>query len=137
MGDGESEGLGRGAVDGLDGGQDAAVRLVGVLGEDVGGSGGGDEAEGAAEAREEAAGVGRGGSGRMGDRGGQSRLEQAIARLRGDEPAGRAFAEARGQALSADHLRLTDAARGGATVEVTPVLPADVIGLYVLLPEGE
>jgi hypothetical protein len=36
-----------------------------------------------------------------------------------------------------DHLRLTDAARGGATVVVTPVLPADVIGLYVLLPEGE
>jgi hypothetical protein len=39
--------------------------------------------------------------------------------------------------LSTDHLRLTDAARGGATVVVTPVLPADVIGLYVLLPEGQ
>ena len=67
----------------------------------------------------------------------QNRLEQAISRLPGYELAIRTFAEARGQALSADHLRLTDAARGGATVEVTPVLPADVIGLYVLLPEGE
>ena len=25
--------------------------------------------------------------------------------------------------------------KGGATVKVTPVLPADIIGLYVLLPE--
>jgi len=67
----------------------------------------------------------------------QTRLEQAIARLPGYEDAIRTFADARGQALSTDHLRLTDAARGGATVVVTPVLPADVIGLYVLLPEGE
>ena len=64
-------------------------------------------------------------------------VESAISRLPNYELAIRTFAEARGRALSADHLRLTDAARGGAAVEVTPVLPADVIGLYVLLPEGE
>lgn len=47
-----------------------------------------------------------------------------------------AFAEARAAVLSEDHLRLTEAARGGATVEVQAVMPADVIGLYVLLPEN-
>ncbi len=53
------------------------------------------------------------------------------------EPAIATLAAERGRVLSEDHLRLTEAARGGATVEVAPVLPADVIGLYVLLPEGE
>jgi hypothetical protein len=76
-------------------------------------------------------------AGNIADRVRQTRLEQAIARLPGYEDAIRIFADARGKALSTDHLRLTDAARGGATVVVTPVLPADVIGLYVLLPEGE
>ncbi|MDW9547931.1 DEAD/DEAH box helicase [Sinorhizobium meliloti] len=64
-------------------------------------------------------------------------LQRALERLVSYQPAIEAFAAERGAALSADHLRLTEAARGGATVEVVPVLPADVIGLYVLLPEGE
>ncbi|MFC3727161.1 DEAD/DEAH box helicase [Neoaquamicrobium sediminum] len=64
-------------------------------------------------------------------------LQRAHERLASYQPAIEAFAAERGAALSADHLRLTEAARGGATVEVVPVLPADVIGLYVLLPEGE
>jgi hypothetical protein len=64
-------------------------------------------------------------------------LERAHERLASYQSAMEAFAAERGAALSADHLRLTEAARGGATVEVVPVLPADVIGLYVLLPEGE
>lgn len=64
-------------------------------------------------------------------------LQRAHERLVSYQPAIKAFAAERGAALSADHLRLTEAARGGATVEVVPVLPADVIGLYVLLPEGE
>ena len=64
-------------------------------------------------------------------------LQRAHERLASYQPAIAAFATERGAALSADHLRLTEAARGGATVEVVPVLPADVIGLYVLLPEGE
>lgn len=46
-----------------------------------------------------------------------------------------AYAQHRAEALSVDHLRLTEAAGGGATVKVSPVLPADIIGLYVLLPE--
>lgn len=64
-------------------------------------------------------------------------LQRAHERLASYQSAIEAFAAERGTALSADHLRLTEAARGGATVEVVPVLPADVIGLYVLLPEGE
>jgi hypothetical protein len=64
-------------------------------------------------------------------------IERAHDRLATYEPSIAAFAAERGRVLSADHLRLTEAARGGATVEVVPVLPADVIGLYVLLPEGE
>ena len=56
-------------------------------------------------------------------------------RLSAYRPAIEAFAHQRGEALSHDHLRLTEAAGGGATVKVTPVLPADIIGLYVLLPE--
>lgn len=64
-------------------------------------------------------------------------LQRAHERLASYQPAIAAFAAERGTALSADHLRLTEAARGGATVDVVPVLPADVIGLYVLLPEGE
>jgi superfamily II DNA or RNA helicase len=64
-------------------------------------------------------------------------LQRAHERLASYQSAIEAFAAERGAALSADHLRLTEAARGGATVEVVPVLPADIIGLYVLLPEGE
>lgn len=64
-------------------------------------------------------------------------LQRAHERLVSYQPAIEAFAADRGVALSADHLRLTEAARGGATVEVVPVLPADIIGLYVLLPESE
>lgn len=64
-------------------------------------------------------------------------LQRAHERLASYQPAIAAFAAERGTALSADHLRLTEAARGGATVEVVPVLPVDVIGLYILLPEGE
>lgn len=62
-------------------------------------------------------------------------IEAAHGRLPAYRPAIEAFAHERGEALSHDHLRLTEAAGGGATVKVTPVLPADIIGLYVLLPE--
>jgi hypothetical protein len=62
-------------------------------------------------------------------------VEAAHARLDGYWAAIEAFAEERAAALSVDHLRLTEAAGGGATVRVSAVLPPDVIGLYVLLPE--
>jgi hypothetical protein len=66
----------------------------------------------------------------------ERRVGEALGRLDGYEPAIKAYAEERGRALSEDHQRLTAAARGGSTTEVLPVLPADVIGLYVLIPEG-
>jgi superfamily II DNA or RNA helicase len=62
-------------------------------------------------------------------------LENALSRLAGYETGISTLANARAKILSEDHLRLTEAAGGGATVKVSPVLPADVIGLYVLLPE--
>jgi superfamily II DNA or RNA helicase len=63
-------------------------------------------------------------------------VENALNRLAGYLPAISALANSRASTLSDDHLRLTEAAGGGATVKVTPVLPADIIGLYVLLPEA-
>jgi superfamily II DNA or RNA helicase len=62
-------------------------------------------------------------------------IDNALARLPGYIAAITQLAGARAATLSDDHLRLTEAAGGGATVKVTPVLPADIIGLYVLLPE--
>lgn len=63
-------------------------------------------------------------------------IENALSRIPGYQPALGTLAHARAATLSEDHLRLTEAAGGGATVKVTPVLPADIIGLYVLLPEA-
>ena len=63
-------------------------------------------------------------------------IENALSRIPGYQSAIGTLAHARAATLSEDHLRLTEAAGGGATVKVTPVLPADIIGLYVLLPEA-
>ncbi|MDK4716093.1 superfamily II DNA or RNA helicase [Rhizobium leguminosarum] len=76
-------------------------------------------------------------SGNLDDQAVGRQLQRARERLANYESAIAAFAAERGAALSDDHLRLTEAARGGATVEVVPALPADIIGLYVLLPEDE
>jgi superfamily II DNA or RNA helicase len=62
-------------------------------------------------------------------------IDNARVRLDAYTPAIEAFAYQRALQLCVDHDRLTDAAGGGSTVKVTPVLPADIIGLYVLLPE--
>ena len=62
-------------------------------------------------------------------------IDNARNRLAGYTTAIETFAAERAEALSFDHRRLTDAAGGGASVRVNPVLPADIIGLYVLLPE--
>ena len=40
------------------------------------------------------------------------------------------------KALAEDHARVRAAAAGSARVTVEPVLPPDVIGLYVLVPAG-
>jgi hypothetical protein len=63
------------------------------------------------------------------------RVEQALHRLDSYQPAITRFANERADILSSDHERLTFAARGGANTEVKAAIPADVIGLYVLIPE--
>ncbi|CAA2158504.1 RNA polymerase-associated protein RapA [Methylobacterium brachiatum] len=65
----------------------------------------------------------------------EKRVSDALARLDVYEAAIEMYATARAQALSDDHGRLVAAAGGGATTKVEPVLPADVLGIYVLLPE--
>jgi superfamily II DNA or RNA helicase len=66
----------------------------------------------------------------------ERRVAAAIERVSNYAAAIRAYAEERAVVLRADHQRVTEAARGGATTDVQPVLPADIIGLYVLIPEA-
>lgn len=65
----------------------------------------------------------------------ERRLSDALARIDGYGQAIATYADARAKKLSHDHQRVTEAARGGSTTEVSAVLPADIIGLYVLIPE--
>lgn len=65
------------------------------------------------------------------------RIAQARERLESYQPAIANWAQQRARVLGEDHDRVRTATRGeGATTEVEPVLPADVIGLYVLFPEA-
>lgn len=67
----------------------------------------------------------------------QRQIEQALARLPDYQTAIASYAAARAATLGEDHERVKAATRGeGATTTVDPVLPADVIGLYVLVPEA-
>lgn len=64
-------------------------------------------------------------------------IEAARARVSNYQPAIRAYADSRAATLREDHDRVKAATRGeGVTTEVSPILPADVIGLYVLVPEA-
>jgi hypothetical protein len=45
-----------------------------------------------------------------------------------------AHARERAEALAEDHARVRAAATGSARVTVEPIMPADIIGLYVLVP---
>lgn len=65
----------------------------------------------------------------------ERRFSDALERLETYAGSISEFANARAKVLSEDHLRLTDASRGGSSVQVEPSLPADILGLYVLLPE--
>lgn len=60
-------------------------------------------------------------------------IEQASTMLEGPIAV---YARERAQALAEDHARVRTAAAGSARVTVEPVLPPDVIGLYVLAPAG-
>ncbi|MGH6820043.1 MAG: helicase, partial [Methylocella sp.] len=47
-----------------------------------------------------------------------------------------ALARTRAEALLADHRRVREAARDVGQYSVTPCLPVDIIGVYVLLPDA-
>lgn len=64
-------------------------------------------------------------------------VEEVLARLPEYQAAVDAYAKERAARLGEDHDRVKAATSGaGTTTEVTPVLSADVIGLYVLVPEA-
>lgn len=64
-------------------------------------------------------------------------VEAAGGRVDCYDAAIRTYADGRAAMLREDHERVKHATAGaGATTEVSPVLPADVIGLYVLVPEA-
>ncbi|MCK9687347.1 helicase-related protein [Scleromatobacter humisilvae] len=63
-------------------------------------------------------------------------LQTALDALPECQPQLEAIANARAQALLADHRRVREAAEGRGSYQVTASLPVDVMGLYVLLPDS-
>ena len=62
-------------------------------------------------------------------------VREALQELPGAMPAIEMIARTRARALLADHIRVRDASTGkGWRPTVEPCLPADVVGLYVLVP---
>jgi superfamily II DNA or RNA helicase len=61
-------------------------------------------------------------------------LDQALAEVEDRRETLEGFATRRAEALLADHERVRESARAAGRHEVRPLLPPDVIALYVLLP---
>lgn len=61
-------------------------------------------------------------------------LQHALDSLSGWQPALDAIARERAEALLQDHRRVREAADARGSYQVSPTLPVDVIGLYVLVP---
>ena len=66
----------------------------------------------------------------------QRHLQAALQALPTWQPALDALARAQAAQLLADHRRVRDAADARGALDVTALLPVDVIGLYVLLPDA-
>lgn len=66
----------------------------------------------------------------------QREVRAALAFLQAQPERLTALAETRAQVLLADHERVRVAARDVGQYSVAPCLPVDVIGVYVLLPDG-
>lgn len=62
-------------------------------------------------------------------------VAEAIGQLEARRSELDAFARKRAEALLSDHRRVREAAQARGRYEVHPLLPADVIGLFVLLPK--
>jgi hypothetical protein len=67
---------------------------------------------------------------------GQREIQRALDRFKTESPRLDAFARERAQALLADHRRVREAARDIGSYSVQASLPVDLMGVYVLLPEG-
>ena len=61
-------------------------------------------------------------------------MSQALDLLAGSDALLDGFAERRAQALLADHRRVREAAGARGSYAVKPILPPDVIGIFVILP---
>lgn len=68
------------------------------------------------------------------DRARETRVTQVLARQDQWQPVLQTYARVRADALLADHRRVREASRSRGRYEVTPLLPVDVIGVFVLLP---
>lgn len=64
----------------------------------------------------------------------ENQITNALARLSSSESELAAIAKARADALLADHRRVRDASGDKGTYSVSPVLPPDIMGIYVYLP---
>ncbi|HEX9785446.1 MAG TPA: hypothetical protein VGA56_22275 [Opitutaceae bacterium] len=62
-------------------------------------------------------------------------IEHALAFCRANTPRLEALARQRAEALLQDHRRVCQAAADVGSYKVSPCLPVDVIGTYVLLPD--
>lgn len=63
-------------------------------------------------------------------------IEDSLAMLHANAQLLEDLAEKRAQALLQDHCKVRDAAQDAGRYNVTPCLPVDVIGVYVLLPDS-
>jgi len=66
----------------------------------------------------------------------QQQVQAALDFLQGQPARLQALAQQRAQTLLDDHKRVREAARDVGQYSVTPCLPVDVIGVYVLLPDS-
>ena len=66
----------------------------------------------------------------------QREVRQAIAFLAAHTEQLQALAQRRADNLLADHQRVREAARDVGQYSVSPCLPVDVMGVYVLLPDA-
>lgn len=75
-------------------------------------------------------------TGNIADAAAMREINQALALLRDNTARLETLARQRADALLADHRRVREAAGDRGRYTVTPSLPVDVIGVYVLLPDG-
>lgn len=65
----------------------------------------------------------------------EKQIKDALTKLSGSESDLASIAKARADALLADHRRVRDASGDKGAYSVSPVLPPDIMGVYVYLPE--